>query len=99
MKEYKISQRLFIYWYFLHLKLRNFYVNYTRIIISSQDGPCFQIEGFCEEDVSPVDKVQYTDQAVEVIRVLVSVAKGKGAKAALSVKQSLKMKAVKMLQV
>ena len=31
----------------------------------------------CEEDVSPVGKVEFTDQAVVIIRVLVSMAKGK----------------------
>ena len=38
---------------------------------------CLQekVEGICEEDVSPVEKVLLTDQAVVVIRVLVAVTK------------------------
>lgn len=30
----------------------------------------------CEEDVSPVEKVELTDQVVEVFRLLVAVCKG-----------------------
>ena len=34
------------------------------------------MEGICEEDVSPVEKVELTDQVVEVFRLLVAVCKG-----------------------